>query len=215
MNKVVAYFDFDGTLTYRDTFIPFILHVVGSVRFFSKLPQLLIIACLYIAKIIDNQTAKERVLQLFFTNLSYGLLLAKALTFTQEYLCKKSRLNVYKRLQYHLNQGHAVLIVSANLALYLRLWAQIHQIADVIATEIAFNNNYATGFLATANCYGVQKLIRVKEYLKTQQLEFSYSYGYGNSAGDYQLLDYVDEAYFVNKSRLIKWSDYRKQYLNK
>ena len=55
--EIVAYFDFDGTLTNCDTLVPFVLHAVGFAKFIRKLPSLIIIAILYLLKIIDNETA--------------------------------------------------------------------------------------------------------------------------------------------------------------
>ena len=34
---MVAAFDFDGTLTHRDTLLPFLLHVAGPVKFLIKM----------------------------------------------------------------------------------------------------------------------------------------------------------------------------------
>jgi phosphoserine phosphatase len=62
--------------------------------------------------------------------------------------------------------------------------------------------------LETKNCYGEQKTIRIKEYLKENNYSFAYSYGYGNSRGDYALLDYVDEGYWISNGNIINWSDY-------
>ena len=114
-----------------------------------------------------------------------------------------------------MEHGHTIILVSANLAIYLRHWAKLHNITDVIATELVFTNNLCTGGLLTRNCYGKQKIYRINQYLKTQQRKFLYSFGYGNSRGDYELLIYVNEGYWVNSSGIIPWNDYRESIISK
>ena len=112
---------------------------------------------------------------------------------------------MYSKLEYHLEHGHSIVLVSANLALYLNHWAKRHNIDHVIATEIEFKNGKCTGKLKTRNCYGVQKVIRINEYLKNKEAKYCYSYGYGNSHGDYELLNFVDEGFFISGNEITPW----------
>lgn len=80
MKKGIAFFDFDGTLTTKDTLLEFIKYCKGNNAFYAGFlinsPFLLA----YKLKIISNQAAKEKVLQHFFKNTSvdsFGLLCEK------------------------------------------------------------------------------------------------------------------------------------------
>lgn len=203
---IVAYFDFDGTLTTKDTLLPFLLHTVGIWRFLRAVPRLVPILLLYGLKIISNERAKEQTCIALLRGMTKSTLEIKARRFALEKLDKWINPKVYSRLEYHLEHGHQVVLVSANLAIYLMLWAKKHNLHAVIATDLEFINDKCTGKLATRNCYGPQKVLRIQEYLQNMGKEFDYSYGYGNSKGDYELLKLVNEAYWVSDGEISSWN---------
>ena len=203
--NIVAYFDFDGTLTHKDTLIPFLIYTVGISRFILKIPRLLPVAILYLLNIISNEEAKERTLIILIRGYSFGQLEEKAKNFAELKLAKYIKPEVFNKLEYHFEHDHTIILVSANLAMYLRYFAKKHAIDAVIATEVEFNGGVCTGCLATRNCYGHEKVNRITDYLAQQKSGFMYSYGYGNSHGDYELLNYVDEAYFVDGDEISSW----------
>ena len=207
--KIVAYFDFDGTLTTQDTFIPFLIYTVGLMRFFLKLPQLLIILLRYWFKRISNEVAKELTITALIKGYSFKKIDEKALAFARNKLWRYIKPEIYSKLEYHVENEHYIVIVSANLSIYLSYWAKLHYINDVIATEIEFTDNICTGKLKTRNCYGKFKVERIYDYLKKQNKTFNYIYAYGNSRGDYELLSYADEGYWVKGSNIMSWTDYR------
>ena len=196
--KVVAYFDFDGTLSTKDTFMPFIIFCLGWLRFMQKSPRLLIILSLYLLRIIDNQEAKQRTLTLSLRGWQRDKIEQKAKAFAYTHLNKYLKCPIYAKLEWHREHGHQVVLVSANLAVYLRYFAELHKLDAVIATEVELIDEHLSGKLATQNCYGLQKVVRIKDYLVTNQCGFEYSYGYGNSRGDHEMLAFVDEAYYVS-----------------
>ncbi len=201
---IVAYFDFDGTITSRDTFLPYLYFVVGFTGFFVNIHRLIPIAIMYLLKTITNEIAKEKTLSVLLKGFSEDLLNKKARVFARKTLDSYITPQVYSKLEYHLEHGHSIILVSANLALYLKYWAKRHNIDHVIATEIEFTNGKCTGKLKTRNCYGVQKVVRINEFLNGNK--FSYSYGYGNSQGDYELLNFVNEGYFVTGEEVTPWN---------
>ena len=196
-DKIVAYFDFDGTLSTKDTFIPFIIYCLGYWGFLRKVPQLLRVAGFYALKLIDNQEAKQRALTITLHNWPLVALEAKARAFAYSHLNKYLKAPIYAKLEWHREQGHRLVVVSANLAIYLRYFASLHQLDEVIATEIEQVEQRVSGKLATKNCYGYEKVLRIKDYLLKNNLNFEYSYAYGNSRGDHEMLDFVDEPYYV------------------
>ena len=197
-NKIVAYFDFDGTLSTKDTLIPFLLYCTGVWRFSLKLPQLLWVGLLYGLKIIDNQEAKQRTLTQLLKGWKAVDLEQKAKSFALTHLNKYLKPQIYAKLEWHREQGHVLILVSANLAVYLRYFAKLHKINGVIATEIVEQGGVISGRLATPNCYAGQKVLRIQDYLHAGSLAFDYSYAYGNSRGDYEMLELVDEPYYVS-----------------
>lgn len=204
--NVVAFFDFDGTLTTKDTLLPFLRYAVGTWKIILKSPQLIWIVFQYFAKIIDNEGAKERTLTLLVKNMKSSHLEYLAKNFALTKLHKYLNPIVYAKLEYHREHDHKIILVSANLGIYLRYWAKLHKLDAVIATELEVNSeSYMTGKLLTRNCYGVQKTIRVKSALSGNDMCFDYSFGYGNSAGDYELLEFVNEPYWVSGDYIEPW----------
>lgn len=206
-NKEVAYFDFDGTITSRDTFIPFLIFTIGYFKFFILLPLSLCILILYIMKVIDNEKAKELMLQLTITNMSSDFIEKKAKNFANTHIDKYIKPEIFERVKYHYENGHIVIIASANLEVYLKYFIKRHDLHGVIATQIAFKNNRATGKLLSKNCYGAEKINRVNEYLNKNKLNFIYSYAYGNSRGDFELLNYANEGFWVEGITIIPWKE--------
>lgn len=202
---IVAYFDFDGTITTKDTLIPFLLFTVGLPKFILNLPRLFPVVLLYGLKIITNEQAKQRTLTILIKGYSQEFLENKARDFALHHIDKYVNPEIFQQVESHVERGHKVIIVSANLAIYLRHYVKRHNFFGLIATEIEFNQRKATGKLATPNCYGLQKVVRIEEYLDKNNLTFCYSYAYGNSRGDYEMLDFVNEGYFIENSGLLKW----------
>ena len=210
-NKVVAYFDFDGTLTRCDTLFSFLIHCAGPCRFILKLPLILPIFSLSIIKVINNATAKEKILNILFKGKKEHYIEKKAKSFAEDKIDKFIKPEVFAKLEYHHEHNHKIIIISANLAVYLRYWASRHQISSVIATELSFQDGRFTGQLATPNCYGREKVCRLEKYLNESKEKFSYSYAYGDSRGDYELLDFVDEGYWISGDVITPW---KKDYEN-
>lgn len=209
--NIIAYFDFDGTLSTHDTLIPFLLHVVGYIKFMLNLPRLLPIVLSYITKRINNEVAKERTITVLLKGYPFELLDRKAHTFATHHLGKYIKPDVFAKLEYHKEHGHTIILVSANLGIYLRYFAKLHELDYVIGTELEFVDKKVSGHLATPNCYGIEKVIRIKRYLAENGIVVDYSYGYGNSRGDFELLDYVDEGYWVEKHDFLSWKTVNKR----
>lgn len=196
--SIAAFFDFDGTITNKDTLAPFLIHCVGWVKFIINLPRILPNIILYLLHVITNEEAKQRTLIILLKGRTLADINNRAKSFAYCCVSKYIKPEIFAKLEYHKEHGHKVILISANLAIYLRYWATLHEIDGVIATEIEFVDGIATGRLATRNCYAEQKVLRLKQYLEEYDTTFDYSYGYGDSKGDYELLEYVNEGYFVD-----------------
>jgi len=85
-----------------------------------------------------------------------------------------------------------VMIVSASIDNWV---APFFQNVLVLGTQIDVRNGRLTGKFLTPNCYGAEKVNRVKAVLK-QPREHYYIVAFGDSRGDKELLTYADEAHF-------------------
>ena len=91
----------------------------------------------------------------------------------------------------HKQLGHKVYIISASMHEWIRPWAKLYQIDNVITTNVEVGaNNKLTGHFTTPNCYGTEK---IKRLVKIKPIRNSYYlYAYGNSNGDIPLLKFAD-----------------------
>lgn len=193
--SVVAAFDFDGTLTRRESFFPFLMHAAGKRRFMRRMPRVLPTLAGYGLGIVANQTAKEQVLSRMLGGMPLEELQRTARDFAHRKLPLLLAPRAMARVLWHQQQGHRCVLVSASLELYLEPWATETGFHDVIATRLAVGEDGTiTGKLVGANCYGAEKARRLEVLLGPRP---SYTlYAYGDSRGDREMLALADHPYF-------------------
>ncbi len=191
---VVAAFDFDGTLTRRDSLLPFLWYVAGPLSFAWNTLVLLPTLVRYAAGTLDNGPAKERVLRQFLQGRSVDDLRTRAEQFADDTIPSLLDPEAIQRLRWHQRQGHRVVLVSASVELYLRPWADAMGLDGVIGTRLAVEGGRFTGAFATPNCYGPEKVRRLDA--EGPSLQDATMYAYGNSRGDRELLARADHAFY-------------------
>ena len=201
-------FDFDGTLTTRDTLLLFIRHARGWWALFGGLllfSPLLVLMKLHLA---DNGRTKERLFRHYFR----GMLerdfdaLCQSFARSHTHILRTAGL---RTVQQALDRGDRVVILSASIHRWveacLRPFLVSSSLFQVLGTEIEVVDGRLTGRFATPNCYGPEKVRRLKEFLKkvsprgdvegaTEGTPFIIAYG--DSRGDKELLDYADESHY-------------------
>ena len=190
MLKTLALFDFDGTLTSRDSFVDFIWFAVGIKRFIRGLIVLLPEFILYKLGVIPNEKAKETAVSYFFGGWSIGDFDELSLKYSRLRIPNILKKKAVERLSWHRSQGHRIAIVTASLENYLKDWCATQNI-DLIATKIEVEDGRLTGKLASRNCYGPEKAGRIRE--KYDLAEFGRIYAYGDSRGDREMLELARE----------------------
>jgi hypothetical protein len=83
---------------------------------------------------------------------------------------------------------------SIYIKCWLEPWIKKHN-ADLLCTELLFEDDRFSGKFSTKNCYGDEKLSRVLEYIDIKQ--FDKIYAYGDSKGDDAILGIADFPYRV------------------
>jgi phosphatidylglycerophosphatase C len=191
---VVAAFDFDGTLTRRDTLLPFLILLAGPVLFTRHMLQLAPVLAAYRIGVMRNDVAKQRVLGRFLCGMESTVLQSKAEQFAVAKLPHLLRPEAIRRLQWHQNHGHRCVVISASLRLYVEPWARAAGCHDVLATDIETRAGYVTGNIDGKNCFGSEKVRRLEALLGNRGDYILYAYG--DSRGDTELLASADHAYY-------------------
>jgi phosphatidylglycerophosphatase C len=189
----LALFDFDGTLTTKDSLPEFIKYAVGAPSYYLGLLLLSPVLILYLVKIISNDRAKERLISHFFKGWTAMRFKALADRFSETQIDRITKPKAMARMQWHKAQGHKVVLVSASLECWLEKWCSKNKIG-LIATRLEMKDNKISGRFATKNCYGAEKEKRIKESLNLK--DYDYIYAYGDSNGDREMLALADESFY-------------------
>lgn len=195
MTRTIAAFDFDGTITKKDTLIPFLHFAFGRVRTYLKILPLLPKLSLFFFGHCTRQEAKELILTKFLkgTPLVEVEKLGKA--FAEGPLMKRIKKEALERLKWHKSQGHIAVLISANPSFYLSFWTKYVGFDFCIASNAAIDERGClTGQLQGLNCYGEEKVRRLIKLFGNHSGYFLYAYG--DSRGDKELLEFADQSYF-------------------
>jgi HAD superfamily hydrolase (TIGR01490 family) len=193
MKKKLALFDFDGTITSRDTLLDIALYSKGPMLFFLTICRLVPSFFFFKFKKISNHQFKEKFLELFFKGNSLTTFEKLCLEYTEKRLPKIIRSKALKKIRDLKNENIELAIVSASPELWIKPWAQLNGFSRVIATELEFENGVLTGKLGGLNCYGYEKAERVKQ---NYNIDDYYILAFGDSRGDKELLELAKEPYY-------------------
>lgn len=190
----LAVFDFDGTITRRDTLLPWLWHITHPVDFFYKIllcsPQLMA----YLVGAISNQKAKDQLLTRFLRGRNLHALRRQCNSFNQNKLPSLLRPPALERLRRHREAGDTCVLISASPDLYVAAWGELQNFDYIITTVLEYNEKTVTGGLSGRNCYGPEKVRRLKEHIP--RLNRYHVIVYGDSAGDRELLELADEPHY-------------------
>lgn len=191
--RTIAVFDFDGTLTTKDTLLEFIKFACGRWHFF--LGFLLYSPLLVMMKLhlYPNWKAKEKVFAFFFKGWDYTRFKNLGQVFSSE-IEKMRNEPVIQKMENHIRCSDTIYVISASISEWVRPWCEQMKVTDVIATEIEVDsNNLVTGRFLSKNCYGQEK---VNRFTKMEPDRKNYClYAYGDSRGDKELLEYADHGF--------------------
>ncbi|MBR7030807.1 MAG: haloacid dehalogenase-like hydrolase [Prevotella sp.] len=189
MKQIVA-FDFDGTLTTKDTLIEFIRYACGTRAFLFGFLRYVHLLVLMKLGLYPNYKAKQKVFAHFFEGMKieeFDGLCQRFAKDNQHLLRPKG----VEAIQQAMDEGAEVLIVSASIDNWVR-----EMITDpvIIGTQIEIKDGLLTGRFLTKNCYGQEKVNRILA-LYPHRSEYHLT-AYGDSRGDKELLAFADESHY-------------------
>lgn len=198
--KKIAVFDFDGTITDKDSLIEFLKFTQGYVKLGWGLFVLSPVLALYLLKIIPNYKAKQLLFSWFYRGWDIEKFNAKCLDFIPV-LNQTIRPAALMAIRNYQAQNIPVIAITASVENWVLPWARANGINEVIGTQIAVDShNHITGRFSTKNCYGQEKVNRLLEQYpnrNTYVLE-----AYGDSDGDKELLAFADVGYLRKFNKL-------------
>ncbi|HWK40441.1 MAG TPA: HAD-IB family phosphatase [Croceibacterium sp.] len=190
----IAIYDMDGTLLRGSTFTPFLIFAAARIAPWRLplLPAWIAMMVGHKAGLYDRATLKRRGMALMLGPVDAARLARVAEAFAAARL---SRLHPGARQMIDTDraEGWRQVIATAAYGLYADRVARKLDIADVIATQWSPDGELA------ANCYGPEKLARVKRWMGEQRIDRAdvEVRFVSDSFADAPMLDWADEAWFV------------------
>lgn len=189
--RTVAAFDFDGTITRRDTLVPFLRRAAGGVPTARALLALSVRITLSMAGAGSRDAAKAQLLQRLLAGQPVAALEQVAESFADHLVAHSLRRETLERVESHRAAGHELVVVSASPELYVAPVARRMGFAAALGTRLEIGaDGRLTGRLAGANCRGPEKVRRLKEWLGEEACTVV---AYGDSRGDRELLAFAGE----------------------
>lgn len=195
MTKKVYAFDFDGTLTTKDTLLAIIRYAKGDCR--TLLGALLYapMLLLMILHLYPNWKAKQRVFAHFFKGMEINEFddLCRRFAADNRHLLRPGGVKVINQA---IGEGSDVVVISASIENWVRPFFQEQWGGKVRieCTRIDVRHDIITGKFLTKNCYGTEKLKRLQRVFPNRS---SYELiAFGDTRGDKQMLEYADKKYY-------------------
>ncbi len=193
-------FDFDGTITTRDTFALFLKYYAGTARWLMNIMRLMPTFIAYKMGRVDRHTVKKAVIKQFFAGKLAEDIQSKAAQFAEEIIPNLIRPAALDRLNALLADpecgAESLYICSASIGPYLRCWANsvgVHE-KHVMSTELEIINDRITGGVDGYNVWGANKVRRINDQFAPKSVKIKEAYG--DTRGDQEMLHAAEASFF-------------------
>lgn len=189
----LALFDFDGTITSEDTYTKFIFYSTPKVR--MGIGLLLVWPIIFLYKLGMLQASKTRPIlsKVAFWHRKEKDVTLIANQYAKDYLTTIIRPEAAEKLRWHQAQGDKIVLVSASLDVYLKVWCQSYGIS-LVCSELEVKNGRYTGRYSQGDCSKENKVTLLKRTVSLE--EFDKIYAYGDTYEDLPMLALADEKWY-------------------
>ena len=181
----LALFDFDGTITKKDSLLHFIRFVKGNFKTLLGIFLLFPMLVKFKLGFLPNDQAKQKVMAYFFKGISSEDFKRLATDYSLNKIHSILRPKALERIQWHQKEGHRIVVVSASIKEWLEPWCDQNDL-ELICTELEYKEGRLTGNFSLKNCHGQEKVNRIKSRIDLN--EYDDIYAYGDSSGDTEML---------------------------
>jgi HAD superfamily hydrolase (TIGR01490 family) len=190
MQKII-FTDLDGTLTLKDTYTKFLLQNLTPSLVLKNSWNLLSMVVQHSLKTLGDDGVKMRTFKMFFDGYDTRK------PFDDFVKTIPWNTKVLDMIEQKRQEGYKVIIVTASPDVYVTHVCKHLGFDGFICTKTQKKGDLLNGEIDGKICNFEQKPQRINEFLNQEKPEHTISFG--NSSGDYAMLEFCDESYFVKK----------------
>lgn len=191
--ETLALFDFDGTISNKDSFVEFMKFTHGTPVFMFRMAMGFLTFAGWKLGLVKSHYTKVKALRGFYRGWSEDRMKEARSRFTKQIIPKILFSNALERIDWHKEQGHRIVVVTASCDAWLGDW--VHEMGlELLCTEMELKDGVYTGELSKPNCRGKEKVNRINQHLNLK--DYASIYAYGNDHGDKQMLGIATHPHF-------------------
>lgn len=171
----LALFDFDGTLTTRETFPDFMRYAVPRWRLLAGGALLAPVVFGYRRGWVAGNPTRASIVQVGLRGVQARRLRAQGDAFAREVLPGLLRPEAMEKLAWHRGRGDRIVVVSGGLDVYLAPWCAAQGL-ELACSVLAERSGRITGY-AGAQCVGEEKVRRIRALCDPRAYVAIHAYG--------------------------------------
>lgn len=189
----IAVFDFDGTLTDRDSLLPFLRAWAGHAGRFAPRLWIWPTVATYALGLRSDRSVKQSLLRRFLAGADAREVAEFAAGFVAEWLPRCTRAEGVERLRHHQGRGDRIILLSASPDLYVPAAAAAWGIGEVLCTRVEVVDGRVTGTIIGDNIKGEAKVALLRRHLGPAfDNPGGPTWAYGDSRSDLPVLRWAD-----------------------
>lgn len=189
----LALFDFDGTITVRETFAGFVRASVSRRLRWLGGAALAPHYLGYKLGWLSGERVRRRVVAVALRGRREDEVRAAAARHVDEVVSAQIRPQARARIDWHRARGDRVVVVTANLDLFVARWCE-QQGLEYISSRLESRDGVLTGRYLGRDCCGEEKPRRVREAIALDR--YGCVYAYGDTPEDRALLALADRRFY-------------------
>lgn len=190
--KKLYLFDFDGTLTYKDTMFLFLKYYNPKKYFWSYLKHIPVFILVKL-NLMDAEIAKKSFIAAILKGEREIKINRKVIAFFEEYYPKIIRPSAIQFLETIDRKNTTCYLITASLDIWVKPFAKKMGMT-LIATEAQFLDGIYSGNFLTKNNNGEEKVKRIKNEIANQK--FDKIIAFGDTSGDKPMLLFAHESHY-------------------
>lgn len=190
--KKLYLFDFDGTLTYKDTMFMFLKHYDKS-RFYLQFAKFVPLFILLKFKLSDAEKVKKSFISSILKGEKQEKIEEQAQLFFEENYPSIFRENALEFIKNIDREKTDCYIVSASLDIWVKPFADKFGM-HLLSTQADFKHGLFTGNFVGKNCNGPEKVHRIRKAVDGKR--YDKTIAFGDTSGDKEMLKWANQSHF-------------------